>query len=379
MKDVEKTNIERANSGKRMRRRRRNMNLYIAVVLVLVLVAFVAMSYTFLFNIENRVVIVVAGDPGDTEEEAQRKGDEVAEKSGVKKGDNLLRVNTEKSAEKIFKEVSFVETAEVHRNFPSTLEIKVTYCVPSFNVEYNGGVLIVSKLGKILENNSFRTDGLPTISGIKPATTEQGKMLYSEDEHENEALVAIMASIPEENDISGIDMSDEFGIVITYTNGTVFKMGNWNDAEYKLNLASTVMNDDSIKGKKGYLTMIGSNQCTFRTSNEPIGVLGTEPPVQTDTDGNPVTQNVREEVNPEQEAIFSEFNSRAEEDNTDDQSTYNNDYGYTYGDQYSYDQYNGDDYNYGYSDYDYNSYDYGYDYNSYNYDYDSYNWGNDAW
>lgn len=359
MKDVEKTNIERANSGKRMRRRRRSMNFYAAVVLVFASVAFMAMSYTFLFNIENIVVIVVSGEDSETKDEVQRKGDEVAKYSGAKKGDNLLRVNTEKSAENILDNVSFVETAEVHRDFPSTLEIKVAYCVPSFNVEYSGGVLVVSKLGKILENNSFITDGLPTISGIQPLTTQKGEMLASSNEHKNEALFELMASVSEESGISGIDINDEFGIIINYTNGTIFKMGNWNDAEYKLNLAGTVMKDGSINGKKGYLTMIGSNQCTFRTSNEPMGVIGSEQQIPTDTEGNTITQNIREEVNPEQEAIFSEFNSRAEENGSSVAG--GNDSQYTYDDQY-----------------------YGYDYNyDYNYDYDNsdygFNWGNDGW
>ncbi|MDE5556381.1 MAG: FtsQ-type POTRA domain-containing protein [Ruminococcus sp.] len=364
MKDVEKTNIERANSGKRMRRRRRSMNFYAAVVLAFALASFIAMSYTFLFNIENIVVIVVSGEDSETEEEVQRKGDEVAKYSGAKKGDNLLRINTEKSAEKILDNVSFVETAEVHRDFPSTLEIKVAYCVPSFNVEYSGGVLVVSKLGKILENNSFITDGLPTISGIQPLTTQQGEMLSSSNEHKNEALSELMASISDDSGISGIDINDEFGIIINYTNGTMFKMGNWNDAEYKLNLAGTVMKDGSINGKKGYLTMIGSNQCTFRTSDEPVGVIGSEQQIPTDAEGNTIAQNIGEEVNPEQEAIFSEFNSRAEENGGNVAG--GNESGYTYNDQY-----NGYDYNYGYNDYDYN-----YDYDNSDY---GFNWGNDGW
>lgn len=368
MKDVEKTNIERANSGKRMRRRRRSMNFYAALVLIFASAAFAAMSYTFLFNIENIVVVVVSGEDSETKEEVQQKGDIVAENSGIKTGDNLLRVNTEKSAENILDNVSFVETAEVRRNFPSDLEIRVAYCVPSFNVEYSGGVLVVSKLGKILENNNFITDGLPTITGIQPVTVETGEMLSSDNEHKNEALEELMASISDDSGISGIDINDEFGIVISYTNGTLFRMGNWNDAEYKLQLAGTVMQDGSVNGKKGYLTMIGSHQCTFRTSDEPAGVIGSEAPAPTDNEGNTIAQNIGAEVNPEQEAIFSEFNSRAEEGG--DASA-----GYTYDDQYNYNQYNGYDDNY---DYGYNDYDYNYDY-SYDYDNSDFNWGNDGW
>ena len=357
MKDVEKTNIDRANSGKRMRRRRRSMNIYAAAVLAIALVAFMAMSYTFLFNIEDMVVVVLSGEDSESEEEANSKGNRVADASGISIGDNLLRVNTEKSAEKILADVLFVETAEVHRNFPSTLEIKVAYCVPSFNVEYNGGVLVVSKLGKILERNNFITDGLPTISGIQPVTVEAGQQLAAATEHKNEALMELMASVSDESGISGIDITDEFSIVISYSNGTVFKMGNWNEAEYKLKLADTVMRDGTINGKKGYLTMVGSNQCTFRTSNEPAGLAGSEQQLPTDSQGNTITPEIKDEVNPEQEAIFSEFNSRANENNAvaSGDNTY--------------------DYNYNY-DYGYDSYDYNYDYDYYD---DGFNWGNDGW
>ena len=353
MKDVEKTNIERGNSGKRMRRRRRNMNIYIAVVLAIALVAFMTMSYTFLFNIQNMVVIVLSGEDSDSKEESDRKGNEVAEASGIKIGDNLLRINTEKSAESILEKVLFVEKAEVNRSFPSTLEIKVDYCVPSFNVEYNGGVLVVSKLGKILERNNFITDGLPTISGIKPVTVEEGQQLYAEEEHKNTALTELMASVSGDSGISGINISDEFSIVINYSNGTIFKMGNWNDAEYKLTLADTVMRDGSVNGKKGYLTMVGSNQCTFRTSNDPAGLAGSEQQFPTDSEGNTIVPEIKEEVNPEQEAIFSEFNSRANENNTIESG--DNTYDYT-GNEYNY------DYNY---DYDYSD--------------DGFNWANDGW
>ncbi|MDE6835066.1 MAG: FtsQ-type POTRA domain-containing protein, partial [Ruminococcus sp.] len=333
MKDVEKTNIERANSGKRMRRRKRNMNLYIIIVILGVLCALTAMSYTFLFNIKDIFVIVLSGESSKTQEEAQANGDEVAFASGVRRGDNLLRVDSVKSAENILNEVTFVETAEVHKKFPSVIEIKVSYCIPSFNVEYNGGVLVVSKKGKILERNSFITDGLPTISGIKPVTVEKGKTLTTENEHKNDALEALMESVSEESGISGIDISDEFSIVINYSNGTVFKMGNWNEADYKLQLAETVMNDDSVHGKKGYLTMVGSNQCTFRTSNEPAGSVGNDFQNSVDSEGNTMIPYLKEEINPEQEAIFSEFNSRADENNgittavdTSDDTYYDYDY-----------------------------------------------------
>ena len=114
-------------------------------------------------------------------------------------------------------------------------------------------------------------------------------------------------------------MIDEHAIIINYKNGMVFKMGNWNDAEYKLNMAATVMNMPYVKGKKGYLTMIGSNQCGFRTTDEPVAVPGNIEPdkKKKKKDENGEDTNAPEpttEANPDQEERFSDYNSHNDEE-----------------------------------------------------------------
>ena len=305
MKDVEKTSVERKNSRKRIRRRKRMMNVYGLVGLLLAITAGITISYTFLFNISE---IRVSG------ESDMYSAEEIVVASGIKEGDNLLRLDTKKSEQRILDELLYVETAKVERDFPSSLEITVTRCIPAFNVQYDGGVLIVSKKGKILAENDFITEGLPIIYGLDPSGPTLGKPVTSENEHKNEAfteLISTMVSMGDDN-ISIVDMSDEHSIVVQYKNDMIFKMGNWNDVEYKLNLAKNVMNDDTVKGKKGYLTMIGSNQCSFRTSDSPASTPGIiEPTTQPKTDeyGNPIDEIGSGERNPEQEADFDRINS----------------------------------------------------------------------
>ena len=160
MKDVEKTNVERQNSRKRIRRRKRMMNVYGLVVMLLVVTAVITISYTFLFNINE---IRVSG------ESDMYSAEEIVFASGIKKGDNLLRLNIKGSEQKILDDLLYVETAKVERDFPSSLEITVTKCLPAFNVNYGTGTLLVSKKGKILADNGFITDGLPIIYGLDPA------------------------------------------------------------------------------------------------------------------------------------------------------------------------------------------------------------------
>ena len=314
MKDVEKTSVERQNSRKRIRRRQRWTNVYGLVVILLVLTAGITISYTFLFNISE---IRVAGQSD------MYTAEEIVEASGIKEGDNLLRLDCKKSAQRILDELLYVETATVKRKFPSSLEITVTRCIPAFNVNYGSGTLLVSKKGKILADNSFITPELPIIYGLDPADKTPGKMTASENKHKNEAFEALIASIVKIGDdkIMTVDMSDEHSIMVKYKNEMIFKMGNWNDVEYKLSLAENVMNQDDVKGKKGYLTMIGSNQCSFRMTDGPASVPGgaeaTSEPV-TDEYGNPI----KGERNPEQEALFEEANNKHKAENQTTSSYY---------------------------------------------------------
>lgn len=332
MKDVEKTNVQRENSSKRMRRRRRKMNLYGLIVVLLVLTVGITISYTFLFNISE---IRVGG------ESDQYTAEEIVNASGISKGDNLLRLNTRKSEQNILDALLYIETADVDRDFPSSLEITVSKCIPAFNIPYETGTLLVSRKGKILADNGFITEGLPIFYGFDPSETTPGKQLVSSDAQKDEAFRALSAQInsSEENLISSIDMSDKYEILVNYSNGIIFKMGNWTDIEYKLNLAQNVMNDDSVKGKSGYITMIGSNQCSFRDSDEPVDNSAFTPTESaTDENGIPIgtgaqvsgtdsesaepsdTDIQRSEYDPEEEELFREHNEREnpDEENIDD-------------------------------------------------------------
>ena len=299
MKDVEKTSVERQNSSKRLRRRRRRFNIYAFVVMLLVVTAGITISYTFLFNIGE---IRVSG------ESDMYTAEEIVSASGVHEGENLLRLDPKKSEQAILDKLLYVETAKVKRKFPSSLEIKVTKCIPAYNVNYEGGTLLVSKKGKILADNGFVTDGLPVVYGYEPSVTKAGKALESGNSHKNDAFGEFMDSLlnTEDTNITAVDLSDEFSIVVSYKNGMTFRMGNWKDVNYKLDLADSVMNDESVKGKKGYLTMIGANQCSFRNTHESGASTDTTKPVATDADGNPVEK----ETNPEQQKIFEDYNKQ---------------------------------------------------------------------
>lgn len=284
MNDVEKTNIERTNSGKRMRRRKRMMSSYAFIVILLVLTVGISMCLTFLFNVEK---IIVSGESEDY------TAMQIVEASKVNPGDNLFRLDAKKAEQNILDELTNVETAIVDKDFPSTLRIKVTRCIPAYNVAYEENILLVSRKGKILSNSTVYTDmdNLPVIVGYEPSVTTEGDMLSSANINKNDAFEQIISRFDRDDNtqIATIDLTNEYDIIVTYRDGMIFKMGNWNDVDYKLDLAQTVMTDENVMGKTGYLTMVGKNQCSFRSSGEKE-IIVTTTAIVTDAAGNIVTE-----------------------------------------------------------------------------------------
>ena len=276
MKDVEKIDVERDDSKKRIRRRKRKMNLYGLIVILIVIAAGITMCYTFLFNINE---IRVSG------ESDQYSAEDIVAASGINKGDNLFRLDSQECERNILDNLIYIETADVDRDFPSSINITVSKCIPAYNVVYDNSCLLVSQKGKILSDNAFITEGLTIIYGTDPADPTPGKMFQSSDEQKNDAFYELIQTLEDTPTIKieSLDMTDKYSLLSNLNNSIIFKMGNWTDIRYKLNMATDVMQDENVTGKTGYITMIGNNQCSFRSSDQPAYVPGASQPAVTGT------------------------------------------------------------------------------------------------
>ncbi len=257
MHDVEKTSVRSGyQNAKRMRRRRRLLPIYTLTVLLLTACVGVALSMTVFFNVAS---IGVSGTA------PQYTPSEIVEAGGAQKGDNLLKLNVEQIEENIETELIYIESAEVSKEYPDAVSIEVRACRESFNIFFDNGILLTSESGKIIANSSEVSGKLPVIYGFNPTVLTPGKHVESSDEVKNEVfhtfaeLMSKEFSVP----ITSIDMSDKYNIVVIFDDRIEFAMGNWNEISYKITLAESVINRLG-KDKKGYLTMIGNNQCSFR-------------------------------------------------------------------------------------------------------------------
>lgn len=327
MKDVEKTDFDRDNSIKRLRRRKRNMGLYGLVVIIIVLGLGIAISCTFLFNITEIKI------DGSSMEYTSGK---ILEQSGVNLGDNLIKLDADKVRQNLL-ELEYIEDAQVNIDFPSTLEMIIEPCIPAFYVNYDLGTILISGKGKVLENSVMTKDDLPVIYGYEPLPPLKGDIIDTEDEKQKEVFNEFIKVIYERGGgekIKSIDMRNRSNVIITFRDGNVFRMGSWNDFEYKLTLAERVIAET---GKIGYITMVGTNQCSFRTTDGSFSssVVTTQPAVTQSAAGTETTvtttaeipdyneyedeyeneneyENEDEDINPEENENFSEPESESE-------------------------------------------------------------------
>ena len=306
MQDVEKTEIQRQTSARRKRRRNRMRPLYGLLVAVLVVGVGIALSMTVFFNIQT---IEIAG------EAPQYTADQIAEASGVHTGDNMMRLNREEVKQNILKKRVFVESVSVKKEFPDVLVITVTPSQPAYNVVDENGTLQVSAAGKILKSGPEPDASLPTITGFEPLVRDAGQMLTSKDEQKTEIFHTLAAQMAKglACPITAVDLKDKYDIVLTFDGRVAFSLGNWNELNYKLTLAETVLSQ-LPSDKVGYLTMVGDHQCSYR-DKDAVERQTTAPAVTiaTDESGNPI-QATDENGNPISSTTETETTAAVEND-----------------------------------------------------------------
>lgn len=255
MRDVVKTNVKREQNHKRKKRRRRNSPFRFFLLFLIVAGIGILLSVTLLFNIET---ITVNGD-------VDYKKDDIVRVSGIGQGDNLVRLDSNEAEQKILSSMIYIETVEIDKQYPSSLVINVTKCTETAYVECESGYLVISEKGKILDVVEETSKSMMIVKGFEVVSEDKGSFIQSADEQKNEIIYDFLEQNSEEDvhEISIVDMTDKYEIEINYENRITFDMGNSTEIPYKLNLAESVLcelNND----KEGYMTMVGTNQISFR-------------------------------------------------------------------------------------------------------------------
>lgn len=247
MQDV----VKRDAPGRKIKRvRHRNMSVYYGTVIFIVLVIFVILSVTVFFNVET---IIVTGSSIYTAEE-------IAEASGIAGGDNMIRRNMGKAEEQITEQLIYIETAEITRRFPSSLEICVTPCEETACFDnYDDGYRIISKTGKILASVTSPAEDLPVFYGTEPAEDlSEGMTFASADEDKTEVIYELVKRADSSfgSKITSYDVTDRLNISCIYDNRIEIELGVISDIDYKYRFANEIITTRISPDTEGRLRML---------------------------------------------------------------------------------------------------------------------------
>lgn len=258
---------------------------YLGIAALAAAVIFLILSTTVFFKINT---ITVKGSSIYTAEE-------ICTASGIKSGNNLIRTNMSKAAANIENTLTYIETAELKRSFPSGVVITVSPCRETISAEYEDGFCLLSEKGKVLKTSETPFPDTIVIYGArtKPVTEELAETEASsgtgnvtsatekdeavtEDSGETTPIPTVgshfectkanrteifyrLVSVAKSS-FAGLandfDMTDHHNISCVYDGRITVEFGAVTELDYKIKLASEILKDKIGKKTEGTLRML---------------------------------------------------------------------------------------------------------------------------
>lgn len=213
-------------ADQRRKRRRRKTILFYTLLFFLVIAIAVILSFTVLFRMET---ISVEGSSRYSQEE-------IVEASGLKKGENLFRLDLETASLTLETALPYIGNAKIRRKLPDGVVIYVEEAQPAGAVEYEGRSVLIDGGGKVLELVSESPQELPVIKGIAVSQAQPGQPLEYEEEEKSETLQLLLEALEETalSPVTEIDLSDTFNLVAVYDGRIRLELGVSTDLPEKI-------------------------------------------------------------------------------------------------------------------------------------------------
>lgn len=187
------------------------------------------------------------------------------------KGENIFLMNKSRVMKKI-KNNTYVDKVEIERKLPDEIVIDITEKTICAIAEYSGSYVNIDSEGRMVQVvNEFPNGELPLIVGVNVDEYLPGQPLIKDNKTQMEALKKCltiknyegMAEI-----LKAIDISDPGNIVLKTNRDIDIIIGDWEDMEYRLSFAISVMNNSQLEGKTGRVEVYEDGKAVFRPSNQ---------------------------------------------------------------------------------------------------------------
>lgn len=292
----------RSKQNEKRKKRTGKYTLYYVLIGILAVVALTVLSTTVLFNIG---VFVVSGETVYSEEE-------IIEACGIKKGENLLKINTGRAESSIVSKLVYIDSAKVYRGFPNRLTLSVTPAKPTVAFAFGGKYYVISERKRLLEISDTPLD-CPVVKGVQmllqpaeekketttadggsessPLTSNEGITLENgaqeisvgtvlgDDSGNRIKLALSIAMLMAENGLTKnyeVNIADTLDVLISYDGHIRIELGTTAALDDKIYRASRIIEED-----------IGENEnCTLNITNPNRAV---KRPVYEGNEGSSVT------------------------------------------------------------------------------------------
>ena len=170
--------------------------------------------------------------------------EEIIKISGLAKGENIFKTETDAAKEKILTH-ALVESVEVNKKLPATLEIALKERIPSAFIPAEGGFFQIDLKGHILRRQAtIESQLLPIITGVNLSPgTGVGKRLDSAKLQMGLRMVSQMDERAKQI-VAEIDVSDPQKLKAYTVQGTEVRFGNAEDFQEKFNKFLQVISDE---------------------------------------------------------------------------------------------------------------------------------------
>lgn len=239
----------RRRKKKILQRKRKIKRLFMSLVLIIILCAVgAALSLTVFFKIET---VTVTGGSLYSEES-------VAEASGIKLGDNLLRADKKSIEERLKTSLPYIGSAEIEKKLPSTVVITVEETREVAAISYEGGYVLLSPEGKVLDGNAVALrENVALVEGVSLSEVKEGAAVNCTAPEKLGALEAVLKGLDESgiDGISSIDLTDVNNITLKYDFRIKLVIGSASNATEKLKRAVRVIEKENAINSTQYGTL----------------------------------------------------------------------------------------------------------------------------
>ncbi|WP_422486533.1 cell division protein FtsQ/DivIB [Gudongella sp. DL1XJH-153] len=219
----------------RVQRKNRKVRIYRRIV-VLILVLSLLIFWSLRTKLLQIKAIQVDGNSKITTEE-------IVEVSEIGHGDSIIKTKVGKAEESIV-QLPYIDTVEIKRKFPGTIEILVQERVPYMQFEYNYSYAVIDSQAVLLEYSIRRNSDIPLVKGFDWEQLKPGEEVLNngignklQDMFNDEEMEKIVLNFRE------IVYDEENNIKINLFNGVIVEFGPLHNVKYKLKVLQEIIED----------------------------------------------------------------------------------------------------------------------------------------